>query len=63
MRENAELHMQLEVIAEDTAIRFMDLYRCMDWGITPRRFAKKLIKTIYAMVMEYAKGMESDDNA
>ena len=57
-----ELYNQIEVMAEEFASNFLDAYQCMDWGITPKEFAERLLEQTQKTLYDYARDMENNDD-
>lgn len=55
-----ELYNQIEAMAEEFAGNFLDVYQCMDWGITPKEFAKRLLEETKETLFNYVRDMEKE---
>ena len=55
-----ELYNQIEVMAEEFASKFLDAYQCMDWGVTPKEFAKRLLEQTQETLFDYVRDMEEE---
>ena len=54
-----ELYNQIGAMAEEFANKFLDAYQCMDWGITPKEFAKRLLEQTQETLFDYVEDMEN----
>lgn len=55
-----ELYNQIEAMAEELAGKFLDAYQCMDWGVTPKEFAKRLLEQTQETLFDYVRDMEEE---
>ena len=55
------LNNQIESMADNLISNFLDAYQCIDWGITPTEFAKRLADQISKVLRECAEEMENEE--
>ena len=55
-----ELYNQIEVMADEFASKFLDAYQCMDWGVTPKEFATRLLEQTRETLFDYVRDMEEE---
>lgn len=52
------LKTQIESIAENFGSEFLDIYQCVNWGISAKEFIQLLVKQIEITLNQYAKELD-----